>query len=351
MSCVSAESLAVTLGVSLEEAKNIVQDSLAAELAASRKSPDQCNAKQISEELGISQAEAKQILEQNSDENCNEDVLSEALGITKEEAKQVLEQNLKRLAAHSMQNGRTEELQAILASEENLVRCDSDELSSAFGISKEEARLLIEQNITRFTSPDRKLPRLEEMALEMGLSEEEVKKLVEEGGQAADRRGSCDEDADLAFAVSVQEQIEADARRNDRVQVQRDAELSEEMSEPEYQCLACLEVFKVSRLYTVDCPASHRFCFDDIRRLVDSCLQRRELATCPLCRDPPHQISEAEVRQLFGRGAQLDALYDATLRSALAAADDVVACPTPDCPQYLVLSSRCTRLMRVGSKG
>jgi hypothetical protein len=44
-----------------------------------------------------------------------------------------------------------------------------------------------------------------------------------------------------------------------------------------------------------------------------------------------------EVEQLFGRGPELDALLDTTLRRALAADDDVVACPTAGCPQV----SRC----------
>ena len=267
-------------------------------------------------------------------------------------------------------------------------RCDSDELSLALGISKEEASLLVQQNIAHLTAPKRieevsacienssvlfePARNTEELAAELGIPSEELKCLMGQEEpfpkndddkeivsrddefalalslQDADARQDeeVEKDAEFAFALSLED---ADARQNQEAQLLCDAMLSAQLSEPEFQCLACLDTFRVSEMFTVDCPAAHRFCFEDIRRLIEARLQRRELATCPLCKDPPHQISEDEVRQLFGRGTQLDALHDATLRTALASADDVVACPTPDCPEYLVLSSRYPRVHKYAS--
>jgi DNA-directed RNA polymerase specialized sigma subunit len=373
-SALTADSLALTLGVSLEEAQKIIEDSLAAEPVSTPS--DRCDASVLSSALGISQEDARQLIEQNKADSCDADQLAAALGISKGEAEQLIKQNVttnlnadeissvleisKQEAERLVEQNKarlvgaslnvhsgllSEDLSfgAAAATEAGLGRCDSDALSSALGISKEEARQMIAQNIMQLSTPSIPESSPEKLAAELGLPEDEVKTLISLAGGAGHAAGHnrvTDEDSDLAYAVQVQDEMEADARLNEHAQQARDAALSAELSEPEYECLACMDVFKVSQLYTVDCPSSHRFCFDDIRRHVDGCLQRRQLAACPLCTDPPHRISETEVRQLFGRGAQLDALLDASLRDALAGADDVVACPTPDCPEYLVLSTR-----------
>ena len=111
--------------------------------------------------------------------------------------------------------------------------------------------------------------------------------------------------------------------------------------EPHYECPICQEVFLVSKMYTMDCLKSHRFCFEDVRRYVEGRLKCFELPTCPMCLDVPYEMSETEIRQLFGQGAVLNNFYEVELRSALAVSNDVVPCPTPDCPQFLALDFRC----------
>jgi hypothetical protein len=115
---------------------------------------------------------------------------------------------------------------------------------------------------------------------------------------------------------------------------------SDSGSEPsfKFQCPACLDTFKASQAFAVGCSGAHRFCVDDIKRHAESRLRSNEIPTCPMCTSIQHEFSESQVTQLFGRG-QLHSLFlDISIRNALANSKDVVACPTPDCKQYLVLN-------------
>ena len=45
------------------------------------------------------------------------------------------------------------------------------------------------------------------------------------------------------------------------------------LSEPIFECLGCYEEFPVSKMFTVNCTESHRFCFEDARRHVEGALR------------------------------------------------------------------------------
>eukprot|EP00292_Cryptomonas_paramecium_P014112 CAMPEP_0113706106 /NCGR_PEP_ID=MMETSP0038_2-20120614/27526_1 /TAXON_ID=2898 /ORGANISM="Cryptomonas paramecium" /LENGTH=228 /DNA_ID=CAMNT_0000631233 /DNA_START=192 /DNA_END=874 /DNA_ORIENTATION=- /assembly_acc=CAM_ASM_000170 len=223
----------------------------------------------------------------------------------------------------------------------------------------------------------------QKMSKETGLPIEEVRQLMQQSQQAANydvvsQNGAAASfedtsgwrmpdrgmtDLDYALAVATQHEMEQSEREQAELlakdlalaqqlndlelaaeetqkrdsQIHIDRALAEELNVPEQECPACYESLLVSEMYTLDCPMSHRFCHDCIRRHADSCLQSRRAPCCPMCPgSEPYELSQEEVWQLFGRGPQLDALLDAKLRDALAAADDVVACPTPNCKEYLV---------------
>ena len=118
-----------------------------------------------------------------------------------------------------------------------------------------------------------------------------------------------------------------------------DAAVALAAGEPSFQCPACLDTFRASQAFEVGCAQAHRFCIDDMKRHAESRLRSNEIPTCPMCSySSMHEFSEAEVTRLFGRG-QLHSLFlDISIKNALANSRDTVACPTPDCKQYLVLN-------------
>lgn len=48
--------------------------------------------------------------------------------------------------------------------------------------------------------------------------------------------------------------------------------------EPKFDCDICTDEFKVSKMYTVSCNSSHRFCFDCIKHYVDGKLQELKVS-------------------------------------------------------------------------
>ncbi len=117
-----------------------------------------------------------------------------------------------------------------------------------------------------------------------------------------------------------------------------DAVILHEASDPSFKCPACLDIFKVSQAFAVGCVHAHRFCADDIKRHAESRLRSNEIPSCPMCTTTTYQFSEAEIAMLFGRGQLHSRFLDISVRDVLVNSSDVVACPTPDCKEYLVLN-------------
>ena len=178
-----------------------------------------------------------------------------------------------------------------------LTRSDSEKLAIELCMSKEDARCFINENNEAkkrldaskqtYTGPDN-------LAALLGLPVTEVEQLLRQTIEPALTAPEAS-NADMALALTLQEQSDLDAVRNDEAQQKMDAALSQQLSEPEFQCAACLDTFKVSEMFTLDCPVAHRLCFEDIRRHVEGRLERREVVACPLCSDPVYELSEAEV--------------------------------------------------------
>ena len=166
----------------------------------------------------------------------------------------------------------------------------AEELAKELGVSVHEAQKMMDENSAADSQRN--------MGNRMQVTRSDADALSMVMGSSIQHAPTAPEvsDADMALAWKLQEQAYLDTVRTDEAQLQVDAALSQQLSEPEFQCPACLDTFKVSDMFTVDCPMAHRLCFEDIRRHVEGRLQRREVAACPLCTDPIYEFSEAEVR-------------------------------------------------------
>ena len=77
-------------------------------------------------------------------------------------------------------------------------------------------------------------------------------------------------------------------------QLREDERLASSIAEPLFECQACLDdELKIGDMFTLDCRASHRFCFPCARRHVGSeLLGASKSAKCPMC---DHRVTAQEV--------------------------------------------------------
>jgi hypothetical protein len=100
-----------------------------------------------------------------------------------------------------------------------------------------------------------------------------------------------------------------------------DRKFAESISEPQIECIGCMESVPISDCFTVDCQQAHRFCFECMRRQVKIALDEKKIPTCLLC---SHTLSQVEVKQLFGQDStELTAHLDTEIGSLLASQPDL----------------------------
>eukprot|EP01094_Clydonella_sp_ATCC50884_P000293 TRINITY_DN10233_c0_g1_i1.p1 TRINITY_DN10233_c0_g1~~TRINITY_DN10233_c0_g1_i1.p1 ORF type:complete len:428 (-),score=117.98 TRINITY_DN10233_c0_g1_i1:75-1358(-) len=110
-----------------------------------------------------------------------------------------------------------------------------------------------------------------------------------------------------------------------------------ETPEPEFECPICLDTFAVSHMFTLDCPESHRYCFECIRAHAEghSAEIRCPGGTCS------HSLSQLEVDQLFGTAsAKSSAFSSAQTAQLLSRHDGFVKCPGVDCDEWIELPEK-----------
>jgi len=120
-------------------------------------------------------------------------------------------------------------------------------------------------------------------------------------------------------------------------------------AEVELTCPVCFCDHAVSDLYTMDCPHSHRFCFDCLRLYVTMCLDDRKPVTCPHPEQScTHELTLGEMGQLFPGDADVLARFDQhMLLLSLRSMDNAVACPNGECKNWVItngsgVKSRCS---------
>ena len=103
-------------------------------------------------------------------------------------------------------------------------------------------------------------------------------------------------------------------------------------------CTVCLDTFGVEKMFTLDCTAAHRFCFDCIRESVERELGLKLAPKCP-AKDCAHIISETEIVQLFTREGAAATRWESVMRdNAISQMGvGVVRCPSRDCQNAMAL--------------
>lgn len=122
--------------------------------------------------------------------------------------------------------------------------------------------------------------------------------------------------------------------------------LYSDLMEVKLECELCFDVLSVAEMYTLNCPLSHRFCFDCIRRMIELNLKEGGVPVCPIIRPKPcgHHLSEIEIHQLFNaddcKRPDLVAKYNENqLKIGLSSLSGLVGCPSPDCNNFVVVDS------------
>jgi len=112
---------------------------------------------------------------------------------------------------------------------------------------------------------------------------------------------------------------------------------SNEEIEPEHQCHICLGMHKISQMYTLNCPSSHRFCYDCFRHFATQATQEGKLVTCPEtgCK---YTLTITDMTEV-GLEEEIVRRYDKTLLQQALREMQAVGCPTRNCGNFIVPSS------------
>jgi hypothetical protein len=104
------------------------------------------------------------------------------------------------------------------------------------------------------------------------------------------------------------------------------------------ECNICFDDFDVTEMFTLDCPNTHRFCRDCMQSQLEVDLKEKRISSCsaPGC---SHQITETEVKQLFGADSKEAADYGEILLKKELAKLHVVGCPTPGCKNFIEVAN------------
>jgi len=101
--------------------------------------------------------------------------------------------------------------------------------------------------------------------------------------------------------------------------------------------------FKVDQMYTVDCPSSHRFCFECIGRYVEMGIRENSRLTCQAA-GCTHELTEDEVEQIsHGPGSpvtkeMVEKYKQQTLLRCVKSIPGIIGCPTPGCGNWIIPS-------------
>ena len=117
---------------------------------------------------------------------------------------------------------------------------------------------------------------------------------------------------------------------------------SETDSVPSYECQLCMCEYKVDQMYTVNCPSSHRFCFECIQRMVEIAIRENTPCRCP-GPDCTHTMDEYELRQIMeGAGPHalitkemIEKYAQQVLIRCVRSIPGIIACPTPGCKNWI----------------
>jgi len=115
----------------------------------------------------------------------------------------------------------------------------------------------------------------------------------------------------------------------------------EEESIPSFDCALCMMEFKVDQMYTVDCPSSHRFCFECIGRYVEMGIRENTPLVCQ-AEGCDHELTELEVEQIsHGPGSpvtkeMVEKYKNQMLMRAVQSIPGIVGCPTPGCGNWII---------------
>uniref|UniRef100_A0A6B2L4W0 RBR-type E3 ubiquitin transferase n=1 Tax=Arcella intermedia TaxID=1963864 RepID=A0A6B2L4W0_9EUKA len=99
-------------------------------------------------------------------------------------------------------------------------------------------------------------------------------------------------------------------------------------------CSICFDVFPIGEMFTMDCPASHRFCFECIQGYIRTHLSNGSVCECP-DQKCTYEISHGEVKQVFGENSKEYEDYSEALLKRELAKLPVVGCPTPGCKNFI----------------
>jgi hypothetical protein len=117
------------------------------------------------------------------------------------------------------------------------------------------------------------------------------------------------------------------------------------------ECSLCLEEYPVEEMYTLDCAASHRFCYDCVRQGVEIAVREKKPPYC-MQSGCPHALTESEISEIFGKTSDvLKRFKDTLLQSALQGMGNCIGCPTPNCTNWLVLPEDTTTKVRCYCEG
>jgi len=105
-------------------------------------------------------------------------------------------------------------------------------------------------------------------------------------------------------------------------------------SEPiKKKCGICMDEFLIAEMYTLDCPSSHRFCYNCLQYFVADRIKTNLPPTCPdpLCK---YTLSNKEVEHLDPSVAEK---YDQQCLIRALQSPEFVGCPSPNCTNYVAV--------------
>jgi IBR domain, a half RING-finger domain/Zinc finger, ZZ type len=131
---------------------------------------------------------------------------------------------------------------------------------------------------------------------------------------------------------------------------EKDRQLKEALDEtPEFECPICWGEFSVTDMYTVNCAASHRYCFDCMRQEVKTRLASNNSPGCP-GDDCEHTLNAVELEQICGKeSTEVQKFNGMLLRTALTSMSGSVRCPTPGCANWMVVDDALQKVRVVCS--
>jgi plasmid maintenance system antidote protein VapI len=152
--------------------------------------------------------------------------LARVLGVSVHEAQKRMEEHSAARSQRSIENRM------------QVTRSDSDKLAVELGMSKEDARGIINENndaMKRLAASKQTFTRVgaDNLAALLGLPVTEVKQLMRQSIEPAPTAPKVS-DADMALALTLQEQSDLESARDGKAQLQMDAALSQKLSEPEF---------------------------------------------------------------------------------------------------------------------